>query len=66
MLVAIANGHSQGLSTRAVMSKYHIESSAAVSAAQKALMNKELIDITDGKTTVSDPIFALWIRRNIQ
>lgn len=62
-LRAVANGISSGHSSKEVIKKYRLESSANVSAIKKALLKKDIIDIEGQIVTINDSIFKLWIQR---
>ena len=62
-LMALADGITEGLSSAAVVSKYKLGSSANVSVIRKTLLEKGLIETTEGRITLSDPVMGLWIRK---
>lgn len=64
-LKALANGVSTGFSKKEVIRKYNLESSANVQGVKKSLQKKDLIDVDGQVVTFNDPIFKLWIKRNI-
>ncbi|MES4922476.1 ATP-binding protein [Hoylesella timonensis] len=64
-LVALADGITTGLTTKDVIWKYRLESSANVQAVKKSMSSKEFIDIVDSETSFNDPIFRAWIKRNV-
>ena len=64
-LKALANGVSTGFSKKEVIRKYNMESSANVQGVKKSLQKKDLIDVDGQVVTFNDPIFKLWIKRNI-
>ena len=64
-LKALANGVSTGFSKKEVIRKYRLEGSANVLAIKKSLQKKDLIDIDGPMVTFNDPIFKLWVKRNI-
>lgn len=62
-LRAIAQGVHSEFSSQDVLVKYNLGTSSNVSIVRKALIKAELIDI-DGKLIIlTDPVFALWFRR---
>ena len=65
LLKAVANGVDTGFGKKDVIRKYRLESSANVQGIKKSLIKKDLIDVDDTLITFNDPIFKLWIRRNI-
>ena len=62
-LRAVANGISSGHSSKEVIKKYRLESSANVNAIKKALLKKDIIDIEGQTVTINDSLFKLWIQR---
>lgn len=66
VLVAIADGIETGLSTKEVISKYHLVSSSNIQQVKKSLISKEFIDTEGSRIFISDPIFKLWIKKNIK
>lgn len=65
LLRAVANGVDSGFGKKDVIRKYRLESSANVQGIKKSLIKKDLIDVDGTVITFNDPIFKLWIRRNI-
>jgi AAA+ ATPase superfamily predicted ATPase len=65
LLKAVANGVDTGFSKKEIIKKYRLESSANVQGVKKAMIKKDLIDIDGSVITFNDPIFKLWIKRNI-
>jgi hypothetical protein len=51
------------LSSKDVILKYGLGSSANVQQAKKALINKEVLDNIGGEMTFLDPLYAAWLRR---
>ena len=64
-LVALADGVDTGLTTKNVIQKYGLVSSANVQGIKKSLLTKEFIDTDSDKIFISDPIFKLWIKKTI-
>jgi len=64
-LVALADGVNTGLTTKEVIKKYHLESSAHVQSVKKSMSSKDFIDIAGSETMFNDPIFQLWIKENV-
>jgi hypothetical protein len=62
-LRAMANGVSSGFSTKAVLRKYRLESSANVQAIKTALIKRDLIEVDGLKATFNDSLFKLWLKR---
>ena len=65
LLKAVANGVDTGFSKKEIIKKYRLESSANVQGVKKAMIKKDLIDVDGSIITFNDPIFKLWIKRNI-
>lgn len=65
LLKAIANGVDTGFTKKEVIKKYRLESSANVQGIKKSLLKKDLIDIDGSIITYNDPLFKLWIKKNI-
>ena len=65
LLRAVANGVDTGFGKKDVIRKYRLESSANVQGIKKSLIKKDLIDVDGTIITFNDPIFKLWIKRNI-
>lgn len=62
-LRAMAMGVTTGFSTKDVVRRYRLESSANVQSVKKALLKKDIIDM-DGKFVYfNDPLFKLWLKR---
>ncbi len=64
-LRAIAEGIHSGLSSKEVIQKYGLGTSANVLKIKKALLQKELIDEQPGDIQFLDPVYELWFRKNI-
>ena len=62
-LRAVASGITTGHSSKEVIKKYRLESSANVNAIKKALLKKDIIDIEGQTVTINDSLFKLWINR---
>ncbi len=65
LLKAVANGVDSGFGKKDVIKKYRLESSANVQGIKKSLVKKDIIDVDGTTITFNDPIFKLWIKRNI-
>ena len=65
LLKAVANGVDTGFSKKEIIKKYRLESSTNVQGVKKAMIKKDLIDVDGSVITFNDPIFKLWIKRNI-
>lgn len=62
-LRAVASGIITGHSSKEVIKRYRLESSANVNAIKKALLKKDIIDIEGQTVTINDSFFKLWINR---
>jgi hypothetical protein len=62
-LRAVASGITTGHSSKEVIKKYRLESSANVNAIKKALLKKDIINIEGQTVTINDSLFKLWINR---
>lgn len=62
-LRAVASGITTGHSSKEVIKRYRLESSANVNAIKKALLKKDIIDIEGQTITINDSLFKLWINR---
>lgn len=50
------------LSGKKIIKKYHLNSSSSVSRSKDALVQKEIIDIFEGKIQFLDPLLKIWIK----
>ncbi|MCH5234831.1 MAG: ATP-binding protein [Muribaculaceae bacterium] len=62
-LRALVDGHSENLSTSAIISKYELGSTSNIQRIKTALIKKELIDIEERRYVITDPILKAWLRR---
>ena len=60
-LQAVANGE-RNFSSRDVLAKYELGTSANIKNLRKALQDKDLIDVMPEATMIQDPVFAYWIK----
>ena len=60
-LKAIIKGEEK-LSSKEVIQKYNLGTSANVSRVRHALINKEIIDQTGGEIQILDPIYKAWLQ----
>ena len=65
-LVAMANGVTSGFTKQNTILKYNLVNSANIQLAKKSLSTKEFIDYDETSIQFNDPIFKLWIERNIK
>lgn len=66
MLRAILDGIHREFTTKEVIDKYRLGSSANVSAIKRALVKKELIETERRRTDISDPVLKIWLRRELE
>lgn len=64
-LIALADGVATGLTTKNIIGKYHLESSANVQSVKQSMVSKEFIDVVGSEISFNDPIFKIWIQRNV-
>lgn len=62
-LRAIVSGVHSEFSTKEVILKYDLGSSANVSAVRRSLIKREMIDIEDRRIIIPDPVLEIWLRR---
>lgn len=60
-LRAIVSGE-QVISTTDILHKYGITSATSASRSKSALLQKDLIDVAEGKTYVINPLFTFWLK----
>jgi len=61
-LKAFVSGESK-LSSKAVLHKYDLGTSANISRIKKALANKEILDLFANNITFTDPVYKHWLRK---
>ncbi|MCH5221215.1 MAG: ATP-binding protein [Muribaculaceae bacterium] len=64
-LRAVIDGVKSEFSSKAILDKYQLGSSANVKIIKAALLKKELIDIERKEVAICDPILALWLRKEL-
>jgi len=62
LLQALVAGEHQ-FTTKEVIEKYKLSSSANVTRARKALVDKEVLDVVDNKLIFLDPVYSAWLKR---
>jgi len=62
LLQAIKNGETR-LSSKEIIERYKLGTSANVSRIRRALIDKEIIDQTCGKIQILDPIYKAWLQK---
>ena len=65
-LRALVEGVENEFTTTKILKKYMLGSSANVTRLKKSLEQKEIIDITGKKVTLSDPVFRLWLKKEMK
>jgi len=65
LLKALADGVTEGFYSAEVISKYNMVTSANVAGAVKALIAKDILDKTGNQLFINDPVFKIWIKRNL-
>lgn len=60
-LQAVANGE-KNFSSREVLTKYQLGTSANIKNLKKAMQDKDLIDVMPHAITLQDPVFAYWLK----
>ena len=60
-LLAVSNGE-KNFSSREVLTKYQLGTSANIKNLRKAMQDKDLIDVMPDAVTMQDPVFAYWLR----
>lgn len=65
-LRAMVDGVDSEFSRKEVIDTYRLGSSANVQRIKKALAQRELIDIEGRKVVLNDPVFKLWLEREIR
>jgi hypothetical protein len=54
----------ENFSSKTILDKYELGTSANIKTLRKAMLQRDLIDILpNGKTEIQDPIFAAWLRQ---
>jgi hypothetical protein len=51
------------LSSQAIIQEYQLGSSANVSKIKKTLIDKEIIDVQEGKVSFLDPLYKYWLNK---
>jgi hypothetical protein len=62
---SLADGVHDGFSSKAIIDKYNLGSSANVNKIKKMLVKKELIDVTGSIVTFLDPVYCLWFKKEV-
>jgi hypothetical protein len=62
---ALLDGMESEFTRSEILKKYNLGTSANISRIKKSLEQKEIIDITGKKVTLLDPVFKLWLKREL-
>lgn len=62
-LKAIASGVTKGFSSKQIIEKYQLGTSANIKRIKEALLKRDLIEVAGKEVTIPDPVFRQWIRR---
>jgi AAA+ ATPase superfamily predicted ATPase len=65
LLLAIVNGETQ-LTAVQTMNKYRIGTPNNILKNKQILMNKDIIDVNDGRYFLLDPAYEMWLRRTFK
>ena len=65
-LKALADGITKNFSSKEIINRYELGTSANVLKIKKALIQKELIDDSGSTIEFLDPAYELWFQKNIQ
>lgn len=64
-LKAISDGIDTKFSSKEIIQKYNLGTSANIIRLKSALLQKELIEVDGQKTTLSDPVFGVWFKKRV-
>ncbi len=64
-LKAVACGVKQNLSSKEIIDKYNLGTSANINKIKKALLANEFIDIRNKEVSFIDPVYELWFKQEI-
>lgn len=62
-LTSILAGHSSDFGESAVRDEFHLGSSSNIPRLKTALLERDLIELDGREVFISDPVFAMWLRR---
>lgn len=65
-LRAIIDGVHSEFTTQGTLNKYQLGSSANVAIVKKALVKKELIEVEKRQIVISDPLLAVWLKKELR
>lgn len=63
-LRAVCNGVNMGFSSQKVINDYNLGTKSNVVRLKNSLIDKELIEISNRKVYIADPVFKLWFRQH--
>lgn len=58
--------HAKGITGKAFIKKYRLQTASVITAAVRGLLDKDLITVENGSYSVYDLFFGKWIRKNYQ
>lgn len=64
-LRAVVLGVHREFNSQEILAKYNLGTSANITAIKNALVKNELIEVENKITTLTDPVFGLWFKRDI-
>ncbi len=64
-LRALTNNVSSGFTQSKILKEYQLGTAPNVKRIITALENRELIDVDANKVSFNDPVFKLWLKRNL-
>ena len=64
-LKAVLDGVHSEFTRQEVIQKYQLGTSANVSIIKRALIKKELIEIEKRQVVISDPVMAVWLKKEL-
>lgn len=62
-LEAMNDGVTNGFTKSVILKKYSLGTSANIKVIQKALVEKEIIEVTHNCSTFLDPLLPLWLKK---
>lgn len=62
-LEAMNDGVSSGFTKSVILKKYNLGTSATIKVIQKALVEKEIIEVTCNCSTFLDPLLPIWLKK---
>ena len=65
-LRAVIDGVHSEFTTREILQKYQLGSSANVSIVKRALVKKELTEVEKRQVIIPDPVMKVWLKREFR